>query len=46
MPSMFILTMAFVSKFLRFNWLFLAIKRNSVLMHEANAAAKMSYGTQ
>ena len=45
MPSMFIFTFAFVSKFLSPSWLFLAINRNSVFMHEAKAAAKMSSGT-
>jgi hypothetical protein len=46
MPSTFIITLAMVSKFLSPNWLFFAIKRNSVVMHEAKAAANMSSGTQ
>ncbi len=46
MPSMFIETVAFVSKLFKSSWLFLEISRYNVFMHDAKAAANMSSGTQ
>ena len=45
-PSALIFRVDLVSRFLRFNLEFRAIRRNNVFMHEAKDAAKISSGTQ